>query len=419
LWEVGRGQHISGESTLQSGWLEVVVDAQLIGSPELVSRVSSSGERLLKAVERQSVVVGVHHIEQSSSVERSNGSVIFQDSPCVEGSMSADVVVIRKNDLLGNVDSSKSDEGSVRLFPLNIEVVDGVSTSVLLELSLEIEAVILSGQSVGHVLSQIVPGSVCWKRESNGCNVFAGEDSVLDGWIGKRSLSKLVRRDGIVGHAQLRRYSVVREFHSRNSSVWSESLSEGRSASISSTTELSSGLYESTKSGLVLRNKDGESVEHNVHAGVILKSRKKLSAWHVEDLDGESFSVSSGIVLLFLVLSRESKEHVPHLSWLENTHPHVLRKGWLDGKGAVHASSGWKVKGSSVSSWEVSLRLELSKARIEVVVHKVDVSSGERGLLSKFESSAVGSDVSRTRETRDTIRNSLAQTETNTKKEEF
>jgi len=227
-------------SHLQSGGLEGIVHSKLIRGPELVSWVSSSGERLLDVVQRESVVVRVHHIEQSGSAEGSEGSVVLKDSPHVESNVSADVIVVVLHDLSGNVDSSEGDEGSVRLFPLSEEIVDWVEARVLLELHLPFEAIVLCSNSGSHVLSEIVSWGVWRERESNGGSIVARPQSVLDGWVGQRSLSILVRRDGVVRHPELRRHRVVSQLHGKHGSIGRESLGERSSASLSSSTEFSS-----------------------------------------------------------------------------------------------------------------------------------------------------------------------------------
>jgi len=163
-----------------------------------------SCEWLLNVVHRESLVVRVHHVEQSGSAERSKCSVVLKDSPHVVGNVSASVVVVVLHGLLGNVDSSESNEGSVRLFPFGDEVVNWVNAWFLLELNLPIEAVVIGSDSGSHVLSQIISGSSSGKRESDRRSVLARPQSILDGWVGKRLLSELVRRDGVVRHHELR-----------------------------------------------------------------------------------------------------------------------------------------------------------------------------------------------------------------------
>jgi len=191
-------------SHLQSSGLEGIVHSKLIRSPELISWVSSSCEWLLNIVQRESVVVRVHHIEQSSSAERSKSSVVLKDSPHVVSNMSAGVVVVVLHDLLGNVDSSEGDERGIRLFPLGDEVVDWVEARILLELKLPVEAIVLSKNFGSHVLSEIISWGSWGERKSNGRNVCARPQSVLDGWVGESSLSELVGRDGIEWHRQKR-----------------------------------------------------------------------------------------------------------------------------------------------------------------------------------------------------------------------
>jgi len=295
--------------------------------------------------------VRVHHVEQSGSAERSKCSVVLKDSPHVVGNVSASVVVVISHDLFGNVDSSEGDEGSVRLFPFGDEVVDWVKASILLELYLPIEAIV-SGSDFGpHVHSQIISGSSWGKRESNRWNVLAWPQSVLDGWVGKGSLSKLVRRDGVVRHLELRSNGVVGQFHSKNGSVCRELNSEGGSASLSSTTKLNSGLNRGAKSGFVLWNEDGEGVEDKVLDGILLKSGKQLLAWDAQDLDCNTLDISSGIVLLLLVLSRESEVHIPNFACLKDSNIVFWCEVRADGESSIEASSGWCVEGSSVTVW--------------------------------------------------------------------
>jgi len=297
------------------------------------------------------VVVRVHHVEQSGSAQRSKCSVVLKDSPHVVGNVSASVVVVISHDLWGNVDSSEGDEGSVRLFPFGDEVVDWVKARIRLELHLPIEAIGSGSDSGPHVHSQIISWGSWWKRESNRWNVLARPQSVLDGWVGKGFLSILVRRDGVVRHLELRRNGVVCQFHGKNGSVGRELNSEGASASLSSTTKLSSGLNSGRKSGFVLWNEDGEGVEDKVLDGILLKSGKQLLAWNVQDLDCNTLDISSGIVLLLLVLSRESEVHIPNFACLKYSNIVFCFEVRADGESSIEASSGWSVEGSSVTVW--------------------------------------------------------------------
>jgi len=312
-------------SHLQRSGLEGIVHSKLIRSPELISRVSSSCEWLLNVVQRESVVVRVHHIEQSGSAERSKCSVVLKDSPHVVGNVSASVVVVVLHDLLGNVDSSVGDERGIRLFPLGHEVVDWVEASVLLELELPVEAIVVGKNSGSHVLSEIISWGSHWKRKSNRRNVLARPQSVLDGRVGKWSLSELIRRDGIVRHHELGRNRVVGQLHSKNGSISGELDSEGGSVSLSSSAKLNSGLNRGAKSGFVLRNEHGESVEDKVLYGIVLKSWEQLLAWDAQDLHGNTLDISSGIVLLFLVLSRESEVNIPHFACLKDSNSVLSR----------------------------------------------------------------------------------------------
>jgi len=354
--------------------------------------------------------VRVHHVEQSGSAERSKCSVVLKDSPHVVGNVSAGVVVVICHDLLGNVDSSEGNEGSIRLFPFGDEVVDWVKARILLELHLPIEAIVGSSDSGSHVLSQIISGGSSGKRESDRRNVLARPQSVLDGRVGKWSLSELIRRDGIVRHLELGRNRVVGQLHSKNGSISGELDSEGGSASLSSSAKLNSGLNRGAKSGFVLRNEHGESVEDKVLHGIILKSGEQLLAWNAQDLHGNTLDISSGIVLFFLVLSRESEVNIPHFSYLKDSNSVLSWEVSTNGESAIEASSGWCVEGSSVTVWKVPLGLEFSETGIEVIVNKADITVGKRRLFSKFKKGAVLGYVSCTRETRSSIRNHLGET---------
>jgi len=341
--------------------------------------VSLSCEWLLNVVKRESVVVRVHHIEQSSSAQRSKSSVVLEDSPHVVGDVSAGVVLVICHDLPGNVNSSEGDEGSVRLFPFGDEVIDWVKANIPLELNLPIEAILVGKDSGPHVLRQIVIGGSWWEGKSDGRNILARPQSVLDGWVGKWSLSKLVRRDGVVWHHELGRDRVVGQLHSKDGSIGGELLSEWGSASLSSSTKLSSGLNRGTKSSFVLRNENGEGVEHKVDHSVVFKSGEQLYAWDIKNLYSNTLNVSSSVVLLFLVLSRESEVYIPDFSGLKDSNSVLCRKVTSDGEGSIQSSGGWCVEGSSISVWKVPLTLEFSERGIEVVVHKVDIPLGRGG----------------------------------------
>jgi len=336
--------------------------------------VFSSCEWLLDVVQRESVVMRVHHIEQSGSAERSKSSVVLKDSPHVVGNVSASIVVVILHDLLGNIDSSEGDEGSVRLFPFGDEVVNWVDAWFLLELNLPIEAIVIGKDSAPHVLSQIISGSSSGKWESDGRGVLARPQSVLNGRVGKGSLSELIRRNGVVRHHELGRNRVISKLHSKDGSIGGELSSEWGSASLSSSTEFNSGLNRSGKSGFVLRDEYWESVEDKVHAGIVLKSWEQLLSWDVQYFDCNSLDVSSGIVLVLFVLSRESEVNIPDFAWLKDAYSVFLWKIGSDGKSSIEASSGGCVEGSSVTVWKVPLGLEFSETGIEVIVNKADVT---------------------------------------------
>jgi len=252
----------------------------------LKSTVRLPREWLLDVVQRESVVVGVHHVEQSRSIERPESPVIFCDSPSVERGVSARVIVVVLNDLLGNVDSPKGDEGRVRFLPFGEKVVDGIGASVLLELDLEVEAIILSSESRLHVDGQIISGGSGGKRESNGRNVSAWPNSVFDGGIWKSLLSKLIRRNAVMRHSKLGRNAVVGNFHGANGGISRIFGRKRGSASISSSAEFRSRLDERSESRLVLWDEYWESVEHNIEIGVVLEAWKNLSSWNVQNLHG-------------------------------------------------------------------------------------------------------------------------------------
>jgi len=215
---------------LESEALEVLVKSKLIRCQILNSWVISWSGGLNGVVQGESVVVGVHHVEQSSSAERTNRSVLINNSPCVVGNVSASVVCVISHGLPGNVESSNGGERSVRLFPLSQEIVNGVEARILLPLDLEVVAVRLSSQSSSHVLRQIVCGGSCRERETNRGGVVAWPQSILDGSLWKRSRTELVGRNGIVWHGELRANRVVCEFHSKDCSVCGERGSEPSSA---------------------------------------------------------------------------------------------------------------------------------------------------------------------------------------------
>jgi len=189
---------------LESESLEGLVNSKLIRCQILNSWHISWGRGFDGIVQRQSLVLGVHHIEQSSSAERSKRSVLIDDSPCVVGNMSAQVVSVVHHCLSWNIDGSNGGEGSIGLFPLGEEVIDWVNARIRLELQLEEVAVRISSQSSSHVLSQIVWGSSNGERESNGGGVIAREQSILNGSLWKSSRAELVRRDGVIRHRELR-----------------------------------------------------------------------------------------------------------------------------------------------------------------------------------------------------------------------
>jgi len=155
---------------------------------------------LNNVVEGESLVVRVHHGEESGSVDGSNGSVVLNNSPGIHGSVLASVVVVSLNGLGGNVQSSDGDVGSVTLQPLNTKVVDWVKAWILLDLELEEEAVRGGSKSGGHINGQVI-----WSSSSvvdGGVYSSAREPSVLDSKGGEWVESKLVWGDTIVRHLQ-------------------------------------------------------------------------------------------------------------------------------------------------------------------------------------------------------------------------
>jgi len=344
------------------------------------------------------LVLRVHHVEQSSSAERSKRSVLINDSPCVVGNVSAKEIVVVQHCLLWDVESSNGDEGSIRLFPLGQEVVDWVEARILLELQLEVETVASSSQSTSHVLSQVVGGSSWWERESNGGGVVAWPQSVLNGSLWKRSRTELVRRNGIERHGEQRGHRVVGKLHGKDCSVGGESLSESRGTLLSSSAKNDSGHNGSRESSLVLGNKDGEGVEDHIHLVVVFKSREVLPSWNIAELDSNSLNVSTSVVLNLFVLSREPQKCWISGSWLEESSCVLSWKVRTDGKGSVGTSNGWGVEGSSVSSRKVSLGLEFSEVRIEIIVYLVDVTKGEGRLFTQAKVLAVCSNITSTTE---------------------
>jgi len=190
-------------------------------------------------------------------------------------------------------------------------------------------------------------------------------------------------------------------------SISSIELSEFGSASITSSAQLGSRHNSGGKSSLVTEGEDGGSVVHNVHVGVVLKTREHLSAWYVEELDGKTFGVTTSGILNFLVKSRESDE-----SWIANSRledslgEHCWKVG-SNVEGSINATNGGEVEGSSVESWELSLGLEQTDVGVKIVVYFVNVIEGEGRLLSKNEVLAVGCYVTRARKSGSSIRKSL------------
>jgi len=90
-------------------------------------------------------------------------------------------------------------------------------------------------------------------------------------------------------------------------------------------------------------------------------------------------------------------------SRLEDT---SLEGGWDVGKnveGGVHTSNSGEVEGSSVRVWKVSLSLQETKVEVQVVAYFVNPINGERSFLSQCKSGAVSGDISRSRETWNSI----------------
>jgi len=278
------------------------------------------------------LVLRVHHVEQSSSAERSKRSVLINDSPGVESNVSAEEVIVVQHCLSRNVECSYGCERSIRLFPLGQEVVDGVEARILLELDLEVVAIAIGGQSSSHVHSQIIWGSSNWERESNRGGVVAWPHSILNGSLWKRSRTELVRRNGVVRHGELRRNRVISELHGKDCSVGGESCSESGRTLLSSSAKNDSGHNGSRESSLVLGNKDGESVEDHIHLVVVFKSREVLSSWDIAELDGNSLNVSTRVVLKLLVLSREPQKCRISGSWLEHSNSELCGKVRTNGK---------------------------------------------------------------------------------------
>lgn len=273
-----------------------------------------------------------------------------------------------------------------------------MEANVLLELQLEVEAVWSSSNLRSHGLSQIVGGSSCRERESKGRFVSAWPQSILDGRSWKRTISEFVWRDSIEWHGQKRCNGVIGKLHSSNCSVGGEGSSESRSAHSSSSGEDNSGEDGSSESSLVLRNEDGEGIEHNVHVGIILKTGHQLLSWDIAELESNTLNVSSSGVLELLSLSRESHVDWVRGSWLEETNSLVRCKVASYSEVSLEATNQRSVEGSSVVACNVSLGLEFSEVWIEIVVNHVDISKGERRLLSKFEVLAVCGNISSTRE---------------------
>jgi len=372
---------VTREVNLEFSGNELLVDLEFFRLPELEGWVSKSSNWLNNVIQRKSLIVRVHHSKKSGSVERSNWSVFFKNSPCVHGSVSASGISVGKKSLLGNGDGGNGDIRSISFQPFNRKIVDGVEASILLELELEVKAIILSSKSVGHINGQVIHSSS--SGVDSGIYSSTRVNSVLNSSCRKWVKSKFEGRNSIVRQSELRNNGVILVFSSTSSTSQRISSTELSSESVSSSTELSSGHNSSSKYSFVVEGKDGECIEDEIVVGIVFKSRKQLLAWDIVELEGKTLSISSSGVLSFLIESRKSHENGVGNTRLEDTSLVLLRKVSSDGKGSVDTSNSGEVESSSVVSWKISLGLQLSDSRVQIVDDFIKVTIGEGRLLSQ------------------------------------
>jgi hypothetical protein len=304
--------------------------------------------------------------------------------------MFAGVISVDEDSLLGNSDSCDGDVGSVSFQPFDGKVVDGVEAGILLELQLEVEAVVVGGKSVLHIDGQIV--GVSSGGIHCGIEFTAWVNSVFDGRGGQRGQTKLVWGNSVVRHGQLGNDGVVEMLQFVDIGVERIFLSEGSSVSVTSSSQFGSRHNTGSKNGLIVEVEHGESVEDKIVVSIVLKSGEQLGARNIHKFNCQSFSIA--VVLSLLIKSRKSQEGIVCVTrGFEYTH--LVRCGniGVDSEVGVNTTNGGEVESSSIESWKVSLRLESSNGRVDIIVHFVQIIVGKRRFLPQNEICTIGSNI--------------------------
>jgi len=184
---------------------KVGVNSEFTGEQKLEWWENLSSDWFNDVVQGKSLILRVHHSEHSGSVKRSKWSVFREDSPYIESSVLASVVVVGKDRLNWDVDGSNSDVRSIGFQPFDTKVVNGVFAGIHLELELEIETIRSIGESLGHINSQVISGGSSVGRGSSvnvGNYWFAWVNSVFNSWGGEWLKSKFEGRDSKEWHLE-------------------------------------------------------------------------------------------------------------------------------------------------------------------------------------------------------------------------